>query len=189
MSLILREKGCSFELRDDSLFWQSVSMVFLSLFLIFFLYEKPLFIGNLIIFNLKFSLSIYWELNYEFNLVFHLIRTFHIGVFFWCCHMAFFIWCCHVAWFHLLIIRIINWRLIWSQIFDHEQSNGCIYIIKFWYLQMPPLQDLALWMIVMHEDWSPLSSWLISFFNLFFIYYLFFVFISKLWFVCKIDLS
>ena len=179
MSLILREQGCSFELRDDSLFWQSVSMVFLSLFLIFFLYEKPLFIGNLIIFNLKFSLSIYWELNYEFNLVFHLIRTFHIGLFFWSCHMAFFIWCCHVAWFHLLIIRIINWRLIWSQIFDHEQSNGCKYIIKFWYLQMPPLQDLALWMIVMLEmriEVHCLLDWFL--FSTFFYYYLFFVFIS-----------
>ena len=54
------------------------------------------------------------RVNYEFNLVFHLIRAFHMSLFFWHCHMAFFIWCCHVVWFHLLIIHIINWRLIWS---------------------------------------------------------------------------
>ena len=29
------------------------------------------------------------RINYEFNLVFHLIRTFHIGFFFWRCHMTF----------------------------------------------------------------------------------------------------
>ena len=172
MSLILREKGCSFELRDGSLFWQSVSMVFLSLFLIFFLYEKSLFIGNLIIFNLKFSLSIYWELNYEFNLVFHLIRTFHIGVFFWCCHMAFFIWCCHVAWFHLLIIRIINWRLIWSQIFDHEQSNDCIYIIKFWYPHFKIWLYEWLWCMTI-EVHCLLDWFLFSTFFFFIIYFLY----------------
>ena len=48
------------------------------------------------------------RVNYEFNLVFHLIRTFYMSLFFWRCHMDFFIWCCHVAWFHLLIIHIIN---------------------------------------------------------------------------------
>ena len=120
--------------RDDFLFCQSVSSVFSLSVLIFFSYEKLLFIGNSIVFILEFSLSIYWELNYEFNLVFYLIRTFHIDLFFWCCHMAFFIWCCHVTWFHSLIVHIINWRLIWSQMFYHEQLDGCEYIIKFWCL-------------------------------------------------------
>ena len=58
--------------------------------------------------------------------------------------MTFFIWCCHMTWFHSLIVHVINLRLIWSQIFYHEQLDGCEYIIKFWCLQMPPLQDSAL---------------------------------------------
>ena len=80
-----------------------------------FSYEKLLFIGDSMVFDLEFSLSIYWELmiNYKFNLVLHLIRTFHMSLFFWSCHMAFFIWLCHVAWFHLLTIHIINYKLIW----------------------------------------------------------------------------
>ena len=65
-------------------------------------------------------------------------------IFFWRCHMTFFIWCCHMTWFHSLIVHVINLRLIWSQIFYHEQLDGCEYIIKFWCLQMPPLQDSAL---------------------------------------------
>ena len=66
----------------------------------------------------------------------------HVSLFFWRCNVAFFIWCCrvawtcvifymsggdsktwHVAWFYLLIFRrwyISNWKLIWSQIFDHD---------------------------------------------------------------------
>ena len=127
--------GILMTFRDDTLFWQSVCSVF-SLSVLIFLNEKSLFIGNSIVLNLEFSLNIYWELNYEFNLVFHLIRTFHIDFFFWRCHMAFFIWCCHVAWFHSLIIHDINWRLIWSQIFYHELLDGCEYIIKFWCLQI-----------------------------------------------------
>ena len=121
---------------EMTLYFGRVSVLFfLSKCLSFFSYEKPLFIGNSIVFNLEFSLRIYWELNYEFNLVFHLIRTFPIGLFFWRCHIAFFIWCCNVAWFHSPIVHVINWILIWSQIFYHEQSDGCEYIIKFWCLQ------------------------------------------------------
>ena len=44
--------------RDDFLFWQSVGSVF-SLSVLRFSYEKSLFIGNLMVFNLEFSLSIY----------------------------------------------------------------------------------------------------------------------------------
>ena len=70
----MREQGCSFGLRDNFLFWQNVSRVFLSKFLSFFSYEKPLFIGNSTVFNLKFSLNIYWELitNFEFKFKFDL---------------------------------------------------------------------------------------------------------------------
>ena len=49
--------------RDDFLFWQSVGSVFFlsvfSLSVLCFSYEKSLFIGNLMVFNLEFSLSIY----------------------------------------------------------------------------------------------------------------------------------
>ena len=71
-----------------------------------------------------------------------------MSFFFWRCHMAFLIWCCayhfyvsggnlktwHVTWFHLLVIRcwhIINWKLIWSQIIDHKQSDGLYFILYF----------------------------------------------------------
>ena len=50
--------GILVNFRDDSLFWQSVDSVF-SLSVLFFSYEKPLFIGNSMVFNLEFSLSIY----------------------------------------------------------------------------------------------------------------------------------
>ena len=108
-------------------------------------------------------------------LALHLVRTFHMTLFFWRCHVDFFTWCYHMAWFHWLIIHIINWRLIWSQIFDHEQSDGCEYIIKFWCLQMPPLQDLASCMIVMHEtriEVHRLLDWFLflTFFLFYFIY-------------------
>ena len=121
---------------EMTLYFGKVSVVFSLLVFSPSSYEKPLFIGNSIVFNLEFSLSIYWELNYEFYLVFYLIRTFHIGLFFWRCHMAFFIWCFHVAWFHSLIVHVIIWRLIWSQIFYHGQLDDCEYIIKFWCLLM-----------------------------------------------------
>ena len=85
------------------------------LYFIWYILFLSLFIDTSIVFNLEFSPSIYWELNYEFNLVFHLIRTFHISLFFWRCHMAFFIWCCHVAWFHSLIVHIINLQKLNSQ--------------------------------------------------------------------------
>ena len=101
-------KGALLDL-EITLYFGRVSVEFFSLsFSPFSSYVKPLFIGNSIIFNLEFSLSIYWELNYEFNLVFHLIRTFYIGLFFLRCHISFFIWCCHVAWFHSLIVHVIN---------------------------------------------------------------------------------
>ena len=101
-------KGALLDL-EITLYFGWVSVEFFSLsFSPFSSYVKPLFIGNSIVLNLEFSLNIYWELNYEFNLVFHLIRTFHIDFFFWRYHMAFFIWCCHVAWFHSLIVHVIN---------------------------------------------------------------------------------
>ena len=49
------DNGILVNFRDASLFWQSVSGVF-SLSVLFFSYEKPLFIGNSIVFNLKFHL-------------------------------------------------------------------------------------------------------------------------------------
>ena len=132
MSLILRERGCFFGHRDDTLFWQNISRVFLSLFVSHFL------IWEVSIYR-KFN-SIWFEIfsqhllkfNYELwiNFGFPLIRTFHMSLFFWRCHMAFFIWCCHMAWFCLLIVCIINWKLTWSKIFDHDQLDGCGYIIK-----------------------------------------------------------
>ena len=57
--LELRKQGYLFGLRDNSLFWKSVSRVFLSKFLSIFSYEKPLFLGNSMVFNLDFSLNIY----------------------------------------------------------------------------------------------------------------------------------
>ena len=57
--------GILVNFRDTSLFWQSVSgvfslsILFFSLSILFFSYEKPLFIGNSMVFNLEFSLSIY----------------------------------------------------------------------------------------------------------------------------------
>ena len=94
------------------------------------------------IFKFKFKIE------FEFNLVLYLIRTFHVGLFFWHCHMVFLIWCCvchfyvsgdnlktwHVTWFHLLVVHcwhIINWKLIWSQIIDHDQSDGLYSILYF----------------------------------------------------------
>ena len=159
--MILREQRCSFGLKDESLFWQSISRVFFSRFMFcFFSYKKSLFISNSIIFDLKFSLDIYWELitNFEFNLFFHLIRNFHVSFFFFfltllrdflhlmlpcgldTCHFYVShgnskIW--HVAWFHLLIVycwQVIKCKLIWSQTFNHDQSSDYKYIIKFWCL-------------------------------------------------------
>ena len=132
MSLILRERGCFFGHRADTLFWQNISRVFLSLFVSHFL------IWEVSIYR-KFN-SIWFEIfsqhllkfNYELwiNFGFPLIRTIHMSLFFWRCHMTFFIWCCHMAWFCLLIVCIINWKLTWSKIFDHDQLDGCGYIIK-----------------------------------------------------------
>ena len=51
--------GILVNFRDDSLFWQSDGSVFSLSVLPFFSYEKPLFIGNSMVFNLEFSLSIY----------------------------------------------------------------------------------------------------------------------------------
>ena len=50
--------GILVNFRYASLFWQSVSGIF-SLSILFFSHEKPLFIGNSMVFNLEFSLSIY----------------------------------------------------------------------------------------------------------------------------------
>ena len=50
--------GILVNFRDDSLFWQSISSLF-SLSVLLYSYEKPLFIGNSMVFNLEFSLSIY----------------------------------------------------------------------------------------------------------------------------------
>ena len=55
---------------------------FLSKCLSPFSYEKPLFISNSIVFNLGIFSYHLLRINYEFNLVFHLIRAFHIGLFF-----------------------------------------------------------------------------------------------------------
>ena len=44
--------GILVNFRDDSLFWQNVSSVFFSKCPPLFSYEKPLFIGNLMVFNL-----------------------------------------------------------------------------------------------------------------------------------------
>lgn len=58
----LDEQWNSCELLEMTLYFGRVSVVFFSLSVLSFSYEKPLFIGNSIIFNLEFSLSIYWEL-------------------------------------------------------------------------------------------------------------------------------
>ena len=50
--------GILVNFRDDSLFWQSVGSVF-SLSVLIFSYEKPLFTGDSMVFNLEFSLNIY----------------------------------------------------------------------------------------------------------------------------------
>ena len=130
MSLILREQGCSFGLRDDSLFWQSVSRVFLSLFLCpFLIWEASICRQLNSVWFWIFSQHLL-RVNYEFNLAFHLIRTFHMSLFFWRWNMAFFIWCCHMAWFDLLVVHIINWKLIWLKILNYDQLNDYGYIIK-----------------------------------------------------------
>ena len=58
-------KGALLDL-EMTLYFGSINRVFLSKFLSSFFffssYEKPLFIGNSIAFDLEFSLSIYWEL-------------------------------------------------------------------------------------------------------------------------------
>ena len=76
--------------------------------------------------------------------------------------MAFFIWCCRMTWFHLLIVYVINWKLIWSQIFYHEQSDGCGYIIKFWCLQNAPTSRFGFASFWCKEDetWSTLLFYL-----------------------------
>ena len=59
---------------EMTLYFGSVSVGFFSISFSPFSYEKPLFISNLIVFNLEFSLSIYWELitNFEFKFKFDL---------------------------------------------------------------------------------------------------------------------
>ena len=51
--------GILMNFKDDFLFWQSVGSVFFLSVLPFFSYKKLLFIGNSMVFNLEFSLSIY----------------------------------------------------------------------------------------------------------------------------------
>ena len=97
VGISLDEQWNSCELRDDSLFWQSVSVVFsLSVYPLFLIWDASIYWQfNNIWFGI-FSQHLL-RVNYEFNLVFHLIRAFHMSLFFWHCHMAFFIWCCHVT--------------------------------------------------------------------------------------------
>ena len=97
IGISLDEQWNSCELRDDSLFWQSVSVVFsLSVYPLFLIWDASIYWQfNNIWFGI-FSQHLL-RVNYEFNLVFHLIRAFHMSLFFWHCHMAFFIWCCHVT--------------------------------------------------------------------------------------------
>ena len=54
-------KGAFLDL-EMTLYFGRVSVGFFSLSFSIFSYEKPLFISNSIVFNLEFSLSIYWEL-------------------------------------------------------------------------------------------------------------------------------
>ena len=57
---------------EMTLYFDSVNRVFLSKFLSpIFSYRKPLFTGNLIAFDLEFSLNIYWEL--IMNLIWYFI--------------------------------------------------------------------------------------------------------------------
>ena len=74
--------GILVNFRDDSLFWQSVSSVFsLSVLSLSHMRSPYLYATQwYLIWNF---LSIFIEswIIYEFNLVFHLIKTFHIGVF------------------------------------------------------------------------------------------------------------
>ena len=112
----LREQGCPLDL-DMTLYFGSVSSVFLSLFLcLIFSYEMSLFIGNSIAFDLEFSLNIYWELimNYEFNLVVHFIRIFHMSLFFLkLSHGFLYLMLPHGLISFVDIADIINWKLIW----------------------------------------------------------------------------
>ena len=59
---------------EMTLYFGSVSVGFFSISFSPFSYEESLFISNLIVFNLEFSLSIYWELitNFEFKFKFDL---------------------------------------------------------------------------------------------------------------------
>ena len=83
-------KGAFFDLEITLYFDRMLVGLFSLNFYLLISYKKLLFIGNLIAFDLEFSLNIYWELimNYVFNLVFHLIRTFHMSLFFWRYHIA-----------------------------------------------------------------------------------------------------
>ena len=66
-------KGALLDL-EMTLYFGRVLVGFFSPSFSFFSYEKSLFIGNSIIFNLEFSLNIYWELitNFEFKYKFDL---------------------------------------------------------------------------------------------------------------------
>ena len=76
--MILREQWCSFRLKDDSLFQQSVNRVFLSKSLSFFFsYEKPIFISDSMVIDLEFSLSVYWNLITNFKFEFNFCHVFN----------------------------------------------------------------------------------------------------------------
>jgi len=180
--LILRDQECSFGLRDDTLFWQNV-IGFFSLSFSPFSYEKPLFLGNSIVFNLEFSLSTYWELmtNFEFKFKFDL----NFG-------LAFsknipydsFLLTLSCGFLHLmlprgmisladhphhqleinLITNIWSWSIGWLWIHHKILMSTNALTSRFGFVH-----DCDAW----DKDWSPPSSWLISFFNLFLFYFIY----------------